>query len=196
MRTPQADARGFVAKVADFGLSRLLPYEPPCAAAVGAAAVHTSDAAGTVTHMAPELLQGGPGSCASDVYSFGMLGTALLRAGLSVVSCIISSLSHAHVCAREAGEQRHMHVLGELSAVLYSQPRSRRKSSPLEDIPRSAHIVCSKNKVACAAVAQRGSCGRRSTLTPASARCKSCSAWPCRTCGQSCRPACRLGSVA
>ena len=82
MRHLQADARGFVAKVSDFGLSQLQPDKSPCSAPAGPAAEHASDAAGTVTHMAPEMLQGGPGSCASDVYSYGVLGDVLLRSAL------------------------------------------------------------------------------------------------------------------
>lgn len=63
-----------MAKVSDFGLSQMQPEKSPCAAAVAA---HT-EAAGTVTHMAPEMLCGGSGSCASDVYSFAILGAVPL----------------------------------------------------------------------------------------------------------------------
>eukprot|EP00878_Enallax_costatus_P015719 GHUV01016470.1.p1 GENE.GHUV01016470.1~~GHUV01016470.1.p1 ORF type:complete len:346 (+),score=111.35 GHUV01016470.1:799-1836(+) len=56
-------SRGFVAKVADFGLSRSL--------------AHTSKIItktyGTITHMAPEVLEHGMVSKAADVYSFGVL---------------------------------------------------------------------------------------------------------------------------
>lgn len=58
--------RGFTAKVSDFGLSRLLPEHSP---KLGSKAEYT----GTVTHMAPELLQHGQMSRAADVYSFGIL---------------------------------------------------------------------------------------------------------------------------
>ncbi|GLC56027.1 hypothetical protein PLESTB_001056700 [Pleodorina starrii] len=58
------DPRGFVAKVADFGLSmRLNPDE-----------THVSNAFhGTLAYMAPETLLHGHVSRASDVYSFGIL---------------------------------------------------------------------------------------------------------------------------
>eukprot|EP00879_Flechtneria_rotunda_P001352 GHRR01001502.1.p1 GENE.GHRR01001502.1~~GHRR01001502.1.p1 ORF type:complete len:1180 (+),score=462.14 GHRR01001502.1:255-3794(+) len=55
--------RGFVAKVADFGLARTLN--------------HTSKVVtktyGTITHMPPETLEHGLASKAADVYSFGVL---------------------------------------------------------------------------------------------------------------------------
>eukprot|EP00891_Asterochloris_glomerata_P001527 jgi/Astpho2/1527/Aster-05401 len=54
------DERGFTAKVADFGLSRML----------GSEAVNTGTY-GTVTHMPPELLTTGQLIKACDVYSFG-----------------------------------------------------------------------------------------------------------------------------
>ncbi|KAK9810110.1 hypothetical protein WJX72_005012 [[Myrmecia] bisecta] len=62
------DSRGFIAKISDFGLSRMLPEASP----VGSMA-STPDFTGTVTHMAPELLSEGRGSRAADVYSFGIL---------------------------------------------------------------------------------------------------------------------------
>ena len=65
----QSDARGFTSKVSDFGLSRLLPEHSP---KMGSKAEYT----GTITHMAPELLQHGAMSRAADVYSFGILSTS------------------------------------------------------------------------------------------------------------------------
>ena len=62
----QADPRGFTAKVSDFGLSRLLPEHSP------KKGLH-QEFTGTITHMAPELLQHGGMSRAADVYSFGIL---------------------------------------------------------------------------------------------------------------------------
>lgn len=61
-------------KVSDFGLSRLLPeshvqLEDKLA---------TDDVAGTVTHMAPELLSGDSMSAAADVYAFGILSKSAL----------------------------------------------------------------------------------------------------------------------
>lgn len=64
----QDDWRGLTAKVADFGLSKLLPDR-----AQPYASLPADEVAGTVTHMAPELLQGGRMSSAADVYAFGVL---------------------------------------------------------------------------------------------------------------------------
>lgn len=63
----QDDPRGFTAKVSDFGLSRLLPDTSP---KVGQS---SGEYTGTITHMAPELLERGGMSRAADVYSFGIL---------------------------------------------------------------------------------------------------------------------------
>ncbi|KAG2453166.1 hypothetical protein HYH02_002490 [Chlamydomonas schloesseri] len=58
------DPRGFVAKVADFGLSMRLDHDE----------THVSNAFhGTLVYMAPETLLKGHVSRASDVYSFGIL---------------------------------------------------------------------------------------------------------------------------
>jgi len=62
----QYDVRRFTTKVSDFGLSRLLPDHSP---KLGSNAEYT----GTITHMAPELLEHGGMSRAADVYSFGVL---------------------------------------------------------------------------------------------------------------------------
>ncbi|KXZ50686.1 hypothetical protein GPECTOR_15g370 [Gonium pectorale] len=56
------DARHFTAKVADFGLSRVLSGE-----------AITTRSYGTITHMCPELLVDGLLSKAADVYSFGVI---------------------------------------------------------------------------------------------------------------------------
>ena len=68
----QADARGFIAKVSDFGLSKLVAD-----ATMAATAQSSSEASGTVTHMAPETLAEGKASPASDVYAFGILSVPL-----------------------------------------------------------------------------------------------------------------------
>lgn len=70
----QDDWRGFTVKVSDFGLSKLMPdshmqYDDSLA---------TDEVAGTVTHMAPELLSGCKMSSAADVYAFGVLSMLLL----------------------------------------------------------------------------------------------------------------------
>ena len=57
-----SNERGFIAKVADFGLGRDKLAEP--------VNTHTY---GTVTHMPPELLIQGDLSKACDVYAFGAL---------------------------------------------------------------------------------------------------------------------------
>ncbi|KXZ47521.1 hypothetical protein GPECTOR_34g680 [Gonium pectorale] len=66
LKSSRADRRGFVAKVGDFGLSRLLH---------GADRSHLEcepDGTGTLAYMAPEVLNGS--MCpAADVYSFGVL---------------------------------------------------------------------------------------------------------------------------
>ena len=85
----QDDWRGFTVKVSDFGLSRLLPeshvqIEDKLA---------TDDVAGTVTHMAPELLSGDSMSAAADVYAFGILSKSIL--GLTCCEWhVLYSLSH------------------------------------------------------------------------------------------------------
>lgn len=61
LRTHRADRRGFVAKVADFGLAR---------AAVGGS---IGDTIGTTIYAAPEVLAGENAGPAADVYSFGIL---------------------------------------------------------------------------------------------------------------------------
>ena len=67
----QGDSRGFTAKVSDFGLSKLVVDT------VGTTAAHnSSEASGTVTHMAPETLSEGKASPAADVYAFGILSEA------------------------------------------------------------------------------------------------------------------------
>ncbi|WIA08911.1 hypothetical protein OEZ85_008329 [Tetradesmus obliquus] len=58
------DKRGFVAKISDFGLSRLVSNEAP---------VIQTRTYGTVTHMPAELLIEGKMSKAADVYSFGVV---------------------------------------------------------------------------------------------------------------------------
>jgi len=67
----QVGWRGFTVKVSDFGLSKLMQdsHAQPCDS------LATDDVAGTVTHMAPELMAGGRMSPAADVYAFGVLST-------------------------------------------------------------------------------------------------------------------------
>jgi len=63
LTSAEGDARRFTAKVADFGLARVLE----------AGAGVTTKTYGTVTHMPPELLTDGLLSKAADVYAFGVL---------------------------------------------------------------------------------------------------------------------------
>ncbi|DBA90593.1 hypothetical protein WJX77_007250 [Trebouxia sp. C0004] len=57
------DQRGFTAKVADFGLARMLPQGETI----------QTRALGTITHMPPELMLEGSLSQAVDVYAFGVV---------------------------------------------------------------------------------------------------------------------------
>ena len=59
-----ADPRGYVAKVADFGLSRQM---------VSGQTHMSTSFFGTVTHMPPEVLMQGHLSLGADIYSFGMI---------------------------------------------------------------------------------------------------------------------------
>ncbi|EIE26632.1 kinase-like protein [Coccomyxa subellipsoidea C-169] len=73
LASSKVDKRGFIAKVSDFGLSQLQPDKSPCNETTSTGV----EAAGTVTHMAPEMIAHGVGSCASDVYSFAILAWEL-----------------------------------------------------------------------------------------------------------------------
>ena len=79
MQWLQDDWRGFTGKVSDFGLSRLLPESHVQLTDKMA----TDDVAGTVTHMAPELLSGSSMSPAADVYAFGVLSKPRSSAAFS-----------------------------------------------------------------------------------------------------------------
>jgi serine/threonine protein kinase len=64
LKTAAADRRGFVCKLGDFGLSRMLQETE----------THVNTGSyGTVTHAAPELLSEGRLTKSSDVFAFGML---------------------------------------------------------------------------------------------------------------------------
>ncbi|CAD7696196.1 unnamed protein product [Ostreobium quekettii] len=64
LQSSASDPRGYVVKVADFGLSRQM---------VADKAHLTTSFYGTVTHMPPEVLMQGHLSLATDIYSFGMI---------------------------------------------------------------------------------------------------------------------------
>ncbi|GAX79174.1 hypothetical protein CEUSTIGMA_g6614.t1 [Chlamydomonas eustigma] len=73
LKSSGQEGRGFVAKVADFGMSSQVAQQ---------AEAHVSSMfQGTITHMAPETLMEGRASKAGDVYSFGILMWELLTAG-------------------------------------------------------------------------------------------------------------------
>ena len=64
LKTAGNDRRGFVCKLGDFGLSRMLPETQTH--------VNTGSC-GTVTHASPELLTDGRLTKACDVFAFGMI---------------------------------------------------------------------------------------------------------------------------
>eukprot|EP00775_Hariotina_reticulata_P005485 gene5485-5720_t len=75
---------GAVAKVADFGLSRLMPEQ----------GTHLSTlTCGTITHAAPEVLLTGQLRLRSDVYSFGILLWELVHLGIPLPCAGSSGLS-------------------------------------------------------------------------------------------------------
>ncbi|MEW5298224.1 MAG: hypothetical protein WDW36_001371 [Sanguina aurantia] len=86
LKGSSVDSRGFVAKVADFGLSvRIDPME-----------THISNSfQGTVTHMAPEILMKGRLSKSSDVYSFGILLWELYTGGHAFKDVPMALLGHS-----------------------------------------------------------------------------------------------------
>lgn len=57
--------RGYCAKLTDFGVARMLESDRPT--------LISGEMAGTLTHMAPELLMGKRATTSTDVYSFSML---------------------------------------------------------------------------------------------------------------------------
>ncbi|KAK9828952.1 hypothetical protein WJX72_003004 [[Myrmecia] bisecta] len=64
LKSSNDDTRGYICKLADFGLSRLLD---------GSQTHISTQSYGTITHMPAELLRNGKMTRAVDVYSFGML---------------------------------------------------------------------------------------------------------------------------
>ena len=64
LKSTATDPRGFMCKLADFGLSRVLDLD------MTHISTHTY---GTISYMPPELLSQGKMTRACDVYSFGML---------------------------------------------------------------------------------------------------------------------------
>ncbi|PSC72507.1 plastid terminal oxidase isoform B [Micractinium conductrix] len=84
------DSCGFVVKVADFGISRVL----------SAAACRTATI-GTVSHMPSELLEGGIVSHATDAYSFGVLLWEMYSSEHAWAGCRIAQIVHAKTMQRK-----------------------------------------------------------------------------------------------
>ncbi len=70
LKSTATDPRGFMCKLADFGLSRVLDLD------MTHISTHTY---GTISYMPPELLSQGKMTRAADVYSFGMLSKSYVR---------------------------------------------------------------------------------------------------------------------
>jgi serine/threonine protein kinase len=103
LKTAVDAERGFVCKLGDFGLSRI----------VGEADTHVETAShGTVTHAAPELLTDGRLAKPCDIYSFGILAWELATGGrlfpdmhymqASTLACYRGSLRSCAFCVRTA----------------------------------------------------------------------------------------------
>ncbi len=85
LKSTATDPRGFMCKLADFGLSRVLDLD------MTHISTHTY---GTISYMPPELLSQGKMTRAADVYSFGMLSKLLLWP--LAASPSVTSLGSAH----------------------------------------------------------------------------------------------------
>ncbi|KAA6425511.1 MAG: kinase [Trebouxia sp. A1-2] len=92
LKSTATDPRGFMCKLADFGLSRVLDLD------MTHISTHTY---GTISYMPPELLSQGKMTRAADVYSFGMLmweiytGSSLFK-GLTVGQVFFMVVYEAH----------------------------------------------------------------------------------------------------
>ncbi|KAL0035971.1 hypothetical protein WJX77_009876 [Trebouxia sp. C0004] len=92
LKSTATDPRGFMCKLADFGLSRVLDLD------MTHISTHTY---GTISYMPPELLSQGKMTRAADVYSFGMLmwemytGCSLFK-GLTVGQVFFMVVYEAH----------------------------------------------------------------------------------------------------
>ncbi|KAL3133428.1 hypothetical protein ABBQ38_007295 [Trebouxia sp. C0009 RCD-2024] len=92
LKSTATDPRGFMCKLADFGLSRVLDLD------MTHISTHTY---GTISYMPPELLSQGKMTRACDVYSFGMLmwemytGSSLFK-GLTVGQVFFMVVYEAH----------------------------------------------------------------------------------------------------
>ncbi|KAG2484691.1 hypothetical protein HYH03_016520 [Edaphochlamys debaryana] len=77
LKTSPSDVRGFVAKLSDFGLVKLLTESDMVAAAAAATVRRRRRYSGTVTHVAPEAIAQGqaatPTDVSADIYAFGIV---------------------------------------------------------------------------------------------------------------------------
>ena len=92
LKSTATDPRGFMCKLADFGLSRVLDLD------MTHISTHTY---GTISYMPPELLSQGKMTRACDVYSFGMLSESHSRckmSGLLLCVAIKSALCPVGTC--------------------------------------------------------------------------------------------------
>lgn len=132
------DARGFVCKVADFGLSGIRKGLQN----------HCSSHAGTAIFAAPEVLAGGKKSFQSDVYAFGILAWQLVSLG-SPEADLLDGQVIFQVCDRAwrpTFPDNTSHTFKELSSSCWSQGVNERPSfadlrgpltSMLDDTPWS-----------------------------------------------------------
>ena len=88
------DARGWVCKIADFGLSgSRANFEDHC-----------SSHPGTAVFAAPEVLAGGRKGFQSDVYAFGILAWHLVSLGSPELELLDSHIMY-NVCVRKGGDR-------------------------------------------------------------------------------------------
>lgn len=64
LKAARSDPRGFICKVSDFGLSRMLSDQQTHVA---------TGSLGTITHMSPELVQHGWLTKAADIYALALV---------------------------------------------------------------------------------------------------------------------------
>ncbi|KIZ02534.1 Mitogen-activated protein kinase kinase kinase 11 [Monoraphidium neglectum] len=111
-------SRGFSAKVSDFGVARCLDHKSRVETATH----------GTVSHMAPEVLERGELSKAADVYSFGVVLWQMC-AGRRVWAGLTHAAIVKAVCAEgrrlEFGPETHEGVALLAQACMARDPRER-----------------------------------------------------------------------
>ncbi|KAG2424242.1 hypothetical protein HXX76_014626 [Chlamydomonas incerta] len=144
---------GFVAKVADFGLSKALKEGQTH---------HSTKTVGTVTHQPPELLRSGKLTLSGDVYSFGIMAWELLTGSVpykglmygEVVERVVVShrrpefpphtpaayraLAERCWAADAAARPTFKEVLAELEALLATAPQLQAESDSVALPPPTA----------------------------------------------------------